>query len=209
MESFVAYPSYPACRANFSYIFLQNLANSLHEKQKVSSASRVTHLNRASPFFNERVPVTIGIRASSFSKGRVTLQTGQTFLHINTLVQLGQGETIRAGASAVVRSWLWQRGPYKRSLKMTRLEETLFNWTTFLHITARPNWWGWPCFPKWLRVKRKVTSFRGKLKESGIFCSRKLIFDISSTDTEPDEKPREVIVNSLMLNQFSPRTLVS
>ena len=91
MESFVAYPSYPACRANFSYIFLQNLANSLHEKQKVSSASRVTHVNRASPFFN----------------GRVTLQTGQTFLHINTLVQLGQGETIRAGASAVVRSWLW------------------------------------------------------------------------------------------------------
>ena len=63
MENFVAYPSYPACRANFSYIFLQNLANSLHEKQKVSSASRMIHLNRASPFFDGRVPVTIRIRA--------------------------------------------------------------------------------------------------------------------------------------------------
>ena len=126
METFVAYPSYPASRATFSYIFLQNLANSLHEKQKVSAASRMTRLNRASPFFNGRVPVTIGIRASPFSNGRVTLQAEQTFLHINTLVQLGQGETIRAGASAVVRSWLWQKDPYKRSLKMTQLEGTLF-----------------------------------------------------------------------------------
>lgn len=123
----------------------------------------------------------------------------------------GQGETIRAGASASCCQILaLAKGPiYKRSLKMPQLEGTLFNWTTFLHITARPNWWGWPCVPKWFRVKRKVTSFRGKLKESGTFCSRKLIFDISSTDTEPDEKPKEVIDNSLMLNQFSPRTLVS
>ena len=76
MENFVAYPSYPTCRANFSYIFLQNLANSLHEKQKVSSASRVTRLNRASPFFAGRVPVTIGIRSfpmvgSPFKPGKI------------------------------------------------------------------------------------------------------------------------------------------
>ena len=142
MESFVAYPSYPACRANFSYIFLQNLANSLHEKQKVSSASRVTHVNRASPFFNGRVPVNNNDWNPRFIlfQGSGHPSNRAIFLHINTLVQLGQGETIRAGASAVVTSWLWQSGPYKRSLKMTRLEGTLFNWTTFLHITARPNW---------------------------------------------------------------------
>ena len=31
-------------RANFSYISLQNLTNSLHEKQKVVSVRRMTHL---------------------------------------------------------------------------------------------------------------------------------------------------------------------
>ena len=34
VEGSPAYPSYPG-RANFSYISLQNLANRLHEKQKV------------------------------------------------------------------------------------------------------------------------------------------------------------------------------
>ena len=79
MENFVAYPSYRACRANVSYIFLQNLANSLHEKKKVSSASRVTRLSRASPFLAVTivtVPVTIGIRAfpmvgSPFKPGKI------------------------------------------------------------------------------------------------------------------------------------------
>lgn len=74
MENSVAYQSYPACRANFSYIFLQNLANRLHEK--VSSASRMTRLNRASPFFDGRIPATIGIRAfpmvgSPFKPGKL------------------------------------------------------------------------------------------------------------------------------------------
>ena len=40
VEGSLAYPSYPG-RANFSYIFLQNLANRLHEKQKVGSAGGV------------------------------------------------------------------------------------------------------------------------------------------------------------------------
>ena len=43
VEGSPAYPSYPG-RANFSYISLQNLANRLHEKQKVASARRVTLL---------------------------------------------------------------------------------------------------------------------------------------------------------------------
>ena len=43
VEGSFAYPSYPG-RANFSYISLQNLANRLHEKQKVGSAGRVTRL---------------------------------------------------------------------------------------------------------------------------------------------------------------------
>ena len=66
VEGSLAYPSYPG-RANFSYISLQNLANRLHEKQKVGSAGRVTRL-AGSPFFD----------------GRVTLLAGPTFLHINT-----------------------------------------------------------------------------------------------------------------------------
>ena len=40
VEGSPAYPSYPG-RANFSYISLQNLANRLHERQKVGSARRI------------------------------------------------------------------------------------------------------------------------------------------------------------------------
>ena len=63
VEGSPAYLSYPG-RANFSYISLQNLANRLHEKQKVGSARRVTHL-----------------AGSPFCDGRVTLLAGPTFLH--------------------------------------------------------------------------------------------------------------------------------
>ena len=70
VEGSPAYPSYPG-RANFSYITLQNLANRLHEKQKVGWARRVTSL--------VRLP---------FCDGRVTLLAGPTFLHINTLACL-------------------------------------------------------------------------------------------------------------------------
>ena len=69
VEGSPAYPSYPG-RANFSYISLQNLANRLHEKQKVGSARRVTRL-----------------AGSPFCDGRVTLLAGPTFLHINTLAR--------------------------------------------------------------------------------------------------------------------------
>ena len=70
VEGSPAYPSYPG-RANFSTISLQNLANRLHEKQKVGSARRVTRL-----------------AGLPFSDGRVTLLAGPTFLHINTLARL-------------------------------------------------------------------------------------------------------------------------
>ena len=80
VEGSFALPSYPG-RANFSYISLQNLANRLHEKQKVGSAGRVTRL-AGSPFFD----------------GRVTLLAGPTFLQPG---QLRQGETIRACPSTV------------------------------------------------------------------------------------------------------------
>ena len=88
VEGSPAYPSYPG-RANFSYISLQNLANRLHEKQKVGSARRVTRL-----------------AGLPFCDGRVTLLAGPTFLHINTLARLAGStrsrETIRACASFVV-----------------------------------------------------------------------------------------------------------
>ena len=88
VEGSPAYPSYPG-RANFSYISLQNLANRLHEKQKVGSARRVTRL-----------------AGLPFCDGRVTLLAGPTFLHINTLARLAGStrsrETIRACASSVV-----------------------------------------------------------------------------------------------------------
>ena len=40
LEGSAAYPSYPE-RANFSYTFLQNMANRLHDKQKDGSSRRV------------------------------------------------------------------------------------------------------------------------------------------------------------------------
>ena len=67
VEGLAAYPSYPE-RANFSYIFLQNVTSSLHEKQKAGSGRRMTRL--------------IG---SPFCGGKVTLLAGLTFLHINTM----------------------------------------------------------------------------------------------------------------------------
>ena len=111
VEGSPAYPSYPG-RANFSYIFLQNLANRLHEKQKVGSARRVTRLD-----------------GSPFCDGRVTLLAGPTFLHINTLARLA-GSTLsrrdnlsmhelcchwerkmaarpKSSSSASVKKWSW------------------------------------------------------------------------------------------------------
>ena len=76
VEGSPANPSY-AGRANFSYISLQNLANRLYEKQKVSSARMVTRL-----------------AGSPFCDGRVALLAGPTFLHINTLA-LSAGTTPR------------------------------------------------------------------------------------------------------------------
>ena len=108
VEGSLAYSSYPG-RANFSYISLQNLANRLHEKQKVGSAGSVTRL-AGSPFFD----------------GRVTLLAGPTFLHINTLAcPAGSTPSRRVNQSMRERCWLGQRGQffflYKRSLKLTRL----------------------------------------------------------------------------------------
>ena len=100
VEGSPAYPSYPG-RANFSYISLQNLANRLHEKQKVGSARRVTRL-----------------AGLPFCDGRVTLLAGPTFLHINTLARLaGSTRSTRDDQSMrelccywKVSSWLGQRG---------------------------------------------------------------------------------------------------
>ena len=93
VEGSLASPSYPG-QANFSYIFLQNLANRLHEKQKVGSARRVTCL-AGSPFFD----------------GRVTLLAGPTFLHINTLARLaGSTPSRRDNQSMCERCWLGKRG---------------------------------------------------------------------------------------------------
>ena len=58
VEGSLVYPSYPG-RANCSYISLQNLANRLHEKQKVGSAGRVTRL-AGSPFFDGRFTFLAG-----------------------------------------------------------------------------------------------------------------------------------------------------
>ena len=65
------YSSYPG-RTNFFYISLQNLANRVHEKQKLGLARRVARL-----------------AGSPFCDGRVILLSGQAFLHINTLVRPG------------------------------------------------------------------------------------------------------------------------
>ena len=59
-------------KPTFHYISLQNLANRLHEKQKVGLARRVTHLAR-SPFFDSRV----------------TLLARPNILHVNTLAHPG------------------------------------------------------------------------------------------------------------------------
>ena len=100
VEGSPAYPSYPG-RANFSYISLQNLANRLHEKQKVGSARRVTRL-----------------AGLPFCDGRVTLLAGPTFLHINTLARLAGSTRSRRDDQSMrelccywkVSSWLGQRG---------------------------------------------------------------------------------------------------
>ena len=93
VEGSLAYLSYPG-RANFSYISLKNLANRLHEKQKVGSAGRVTLL-AGSPFFD----------------GRVTLLAGPTFLHINTLARAaGSTSSKRNNQSMRECCWLGQRG---------------------------------------------------------------------------------------------------
>ena len=100
VEGSPAYPSYPR-RANFSYISLQNLANRLHEKQKVGSARRVTRL-----------------AGLLFCDGRVTLLAGPTFLHINTLARLAGSARSRRDDQSMrelccywkVSSWLGQTG---------------------------------------------------------------------------------------------------
>ena len=100
VEGSPAYPSYSG-RANFSYISLQNLANRLHEKQKVGSARRVTRL-----------------AGLPFCDGRVTFLAGPTFLHINTLARLAGSTRSRRDDQSMrelccywkVSSWLWQRG---------------------------------------------------------------------------------------------------
>ena len=63
----LAYPSYPRW-FNFSYISIQNVANCLHERQKVGSSRRLACLVVA-----------------LFCDSRVTLLAGPTFLHTNTL----------------------------------------------------------------------------------------------------------------------------
>ena len=106
MESFVAYPSYPACRANFSYIFLHTWRTVYARNKKLARPAgdppkpRFTLFQWTGPS-NDWNPRFILFQGSGHPSNRAI------FLHINTLVQLGQGETIRAGASAVVRSWLW------------------------------------------------------------------------------------------------------
>ena len=55
-------------RANFSYIFLQNEANRLNEKRKVGLARRASRVNFL----------------------WITLVTGPTFLHVNTLARPSQ-----------------------------------------------------------------------------------------------------------------------
>ena len=74
--------------------FLTKLGNSLHEKQNIGSAGRVTRLGK-SPFFD----------------GRVTLLAGPTFLHINTLARpAGSTPSRRDNQNMHERYWLGQRG---------------------------------------------------------------------------------------------------
>ena len=79
--------SYPG-RANFSYISLQNLANGLHEKQKVGSARRVTRL-----------------AGSPFCDGRVTLLAGPTFPHINTFGSPSWVNSVKVRQSVHDQNW--------------------------------------------------------------------------------------------------------
>ena len=89
-------------RAKFSFIFLQNLTNHLHERQKVGSARRVTRLRWQGP-----VPAEL------------------TFLHINTLAcPAGSTRSRRDGKSMRGQLLIRAKGSnsfsYKRSLKLTR-----------------------------------------------------------------------------------------
>ena len=97
VEGSPAYPNYPG-RANFSYISSQNLANRLHEKQKVGSARRV-----------------IRLAGSPFCDGSVTLLARPTFLHINTLACLARSTPSRRHKQSMIKtetvsSWFGQRG---------------------------------------------------------------------------------------------------
>ena len=109
----LAYPSYPRW-FNFSYISIQNVANCLHEKQKVGSSRRLTCLVVA-----------------LFCDSRVTLLAGPTFLHTNTLAwspsrQLGQDGTIRA----CIGTYSWIR------LFLAETKRTSHKWR--LHLVSRP-----------------------------------------------------------------------
>ena len=91
----------------FSFIFLQNLTNHLHERQKVGSARRVTSL-AGSPSFDGRVP----------------LRAELTFLHINILASPA-GSTLSKRDGKSMRGQLLIRAKgsnsfsCKRSLKLT------------------------------------------------------------------------------------------
>ena len=108
VEGSLAYPSYPG-RANFSYISLQNLANRLHEKQKVGSAGRVTRL-AGSPFYDGRVTLLAGANFSPYkqfgSPSRVNFVEARQSEHARALLARAKGSTFFS---------------YKRSLKLTRL----------------------------------------------------------------------------------------
>ena len=100
-----------------TYSFLQNVANGLHEKQKVGSARRVTRQ-----------------AGSPFCDGRVALLAGPTFLqtlwHYQT-DQLAQSETIRACARLLL-AWAKRSifSPYKRLLKARRVTQRIRFWET-------------------------------------------------------------------------------
>jgi len=115
VEGSPTYPSYSG-RANFSYISLQNLANHLHEKQKVSPARRVTRL-----------------AGSPFCDGRVTLLAGPTFLHKNTLAHLARS-TLKARQSEHDQNWNGQL--------LARAKESTF--FSYKHLVKLTRLGGWP-----------------------------------------------------------------
>ena len=101
-----SHPSYLG-RPKFSFIFLQNLTNHLHERQKVGSVRRVTSL-AGSPSFDGRVP----------------LRAELTFLHINILARpAGSTRSKRDGKSMRGQLLIRAKGSNsfscKRSLKLT------------------------------------------------------------------------------------------